>query len=258
MKDSLEMKNILSDVLLVGENTPDRNMIQTTLNHMGLNVMNPRTPVDSLNMLERGLFKLVLVDTFDDPRFSLDLVRRIKDRFDTPVIFLLDKKKDLSEEVCLRAGADDYVTKPINNQILNLRVKQQLNGNHSEGATEPKVLSWNELSLDEDTCDFTINDRYVPLTRTEFNLLSCLLSNPERVYTRPQLLNAMHVLDGIGSDHLIDTHLSRLRVKIRENGGHNYIYAIRGIGVRFSEPNHVKHNGEAGISTKEQLIKEEA
>lgn len=249
------MKNLLSDVLFVGENTPDRSMIQTTLSHMGLNVTNPRTPIDSLNMLERGLFKLVMVDTFEDPRFSLDLVRRIKERFETPVLFLLDKKKDLSEESCLKAGADDFVTKPINNQILNLRVNQQLNGTKAEAASQPKVLSWNELSLDGDTCEFTINDRYVPVTRTEFNLLNCLLSNPERVYTRPQLLNAMHVIDGIGSDHLIDTHLSRLRVKIRDNGGANYIYAIRGIGVRFSEPNHAKKNVEAGSASNKQLMK---
>lgn len=247
------MKNNLRDVLLLDENAPDRSIIQTTLSHMGLNVFQPRTPIDALNLLEHTQFKLVLVDTFENPITSLDLVRRIRDKFDTPIIVLLDKNKDLSEESCFKAGADDYVTKPINDQILNLRVNQQIGSSNSMKLLSPTVLTWNELCLDGETCDFTIHGKYVPLTRTEFNLLRFLLSNPERVFTRPQLLNAMNVTDGIGSDHLIDTHLSRLRVKIRDYGGGNYVYAIRGIGVRFSEPNHARRNAEAGSERKELL-----
>ena len=247
------MKNILSDVLLVEDNLPEKDIIQSTLSHMGLNVMLPRNPTDALRLLDRGFFKLILMDTFEDPTLSIDLVRKIRDRFDTPIIVLLDKQKELTEEQCLKAGADDYVTKPINDQILNLRVKQQITQAKSESMASSQIMNWQDLSLDCETCDFTINGHYVPLTRTEFFLLRCLLSNPERVFTRPQLLNAMNVSEGIGSDHLIDTHLSRLRVKIRENGGGDYIRAVRGIGIKFATPNHQNYEIPNGISNRYQL-----
>ena len=238
------MNDINPDVLLIDENSRDRSDVHGILNSLGLNVMQPRTPLDSLSLLDRRQFKLAIVDTLEDPNLSLDLVRRIKSKSEVPIIGLVDKQKFASEDSFLKAGADDYVPKPINDQLLSLRVAQQLNGNNSKKLASAQVYKWNELTLDGETCEFTINGKYVSLTRTEYLLLSTFLSNPERVFTRPQLLNAMKVMDGIGSDHLIDTHLSRLRVKIRQNGGGNYIYAIRGIGVRFSEPNHSKKHQE--------------
>lgn len=247
------MKKFTDDVLLVDENNREKDVIQRTLSHMGLNVMIPRNPVEALRIMDKSVFKLVLIDTFEDPSVSLDLVRKIRDKFDTPIIMLLDKQKDLTEDKCFKAGIDDYVTKPINDQILNLRVNQQISTSRSESLESALILNWNELSLDSETCDFMINGKYVPLTRTEFFLLRCLLSNPERVFTRPQLLNAMNVTDGIGSDHLIDTHLSRLRVKIRENGGGDYIRAIRGIGIKFSVPNYESQNLVSGISNDYQF-----
>ncbi|MBU6263655.1 MAG: response regulator transcription factor [Actinomycetales bacterium] len=246
------MKKFTDDVLLVDENNREKDVIQRTLSHMGLNVMIPRNPVEALRIMDKSVFKLVLIDTFEDPSVSLDLVRKIRDKFDTPIIMLLDKQKDLTEDKCFKAGIDDYVTKPINDQILNLRVNQQISNIRSESLESALILNWNELSLDSETCDFMINGKYVPLTRTEFFLLRCLLSNPERVFTRPQLLNAMNVTDGIGSDHLIDTHLSRLRVKIRENGGGDYIRAIRGIGIKFSVPNYETQRVVSGISKNYQ------
>lgn len=247
------MKNISNDVLLVEDDLTQKDIIQSTLNHMGLNVLLPRNPTDALRLLDRRIFKLILLDTFKDPTLSIDLVRKIRNRFDTPIIILLDKQREITEEQCLKAGADDYVTKPINDQILNLRVKQQINQSGSDTLESSQVLNWKELTLDCETCDFTINGRYVPLTRTEFFLMRCLLANPERVFTRPQLLNAMNVADGIGSDHLIDTHLSRLRVKIRDNGGGDYIRAVRGIGIKFSPTNQQNQHIPNGILENYQL-----
>ena len=247
------MKNILNDVLLVEDNLIEKDIIQSTLSNMGLNVMLPRNPTDALRLLDRGIFRLILMDTFNDPNLSIDLVHKIRDRFDTPIIVLLDRQKELTEEQYLKAGADDYITKPINDQILSLRVKQQLNQPKPEFLDSSQIINWQELTLDCETCDFTINGGFVSLTRTEFFLLRCLLGNPDRVFTRPQLLNAMNVLDGIGSDHLIDTHLSRLRIKIRENGGGDYIHAVRGIGIKFATPNNHNHDSTKNNSINYQL-----
>ncbi|MEY4677739.1 MAG: hypothetical protein RI992_454 [Actinomycetota bacterium] len=231
------MTNNSNEVLLVDQDLQDKSIIENTLSHMGLKVFLTPTPSTAPDLLSRKEFRLVFIGDFGDPNTSLDLVRIIRDKFDTPIIVLIDREKDLSEISFFKAGADDYVTKPINDQILYLRVNQQLNKFSNQELISPKIQSWEELSLDGETCDFWINNKYVPLTRTEFHLLSCLLSNPDRVFTRPQLLEAMKVGDGIGSDHLIDTHLSRLRIKIRDYGGGNYIYAVRGIGIRLSNPN---------------------
>jgi DNA-binding response OmpR family regulator len=95
------------------------------------------------------------------------------------------------------------------------------------------------LKLQIPVCEFRVGNKVVPLTKTEFLLTQAFMAEPERVISRPELLNVIRVKDGIGSSHLIDTHLSRLRLKIKSNGGGEYIYSIRGLGVRFLAPEHL-------------------
>lgn len=224
----------MANVLLLDNDNSEAKMIQDSLSEYGLIVTPTLSFDDVVRNFDQKDYSLVLIDTFDDPMKSLDATRWIRQKSTVPIIMFVDHQKQINENMCLKAGADDLVNKPINRQVLALRVNQQLSRVNGNSKHESTVLSYGDLTLDLETCDFWVGDIQVPLTKTEFFLIRYFLGKPERVFTRPQLLAAMNIRDGIGSDHLIDTHLSRLRVKIRNNGGCNYFYAVRGLGVKLA------------------------
>jgi two-component system catabolic regulation response regulator CreB len=84
--------------------------------------------------------------------------------------------------------------------------------------------------------NFTIENRAVQLTNTEFQFLQLLMENPQRVFSRSQILTAIGVMKGLGTDQIIDTHASRLRIKIRNNGGPEVIAVVRSVGFRLADP----------------------
>ena len=228
------METMTQNVLLLEDDHIESKKIQDSLGEFGLIVTASRSFDEVVKNFDHSDYSLVLIDTLDEPAKALDMTRWIRQKSTVPIIMFVDRMKHMNESMCLKAGADDYVSKPINHQVLTLRVNQQLGRVNGKNLFESQLLSHGELTLDLETCDFWVGQTLVPLTKTEFYLMRYFLSKPERVFTRPQLLAAMNIRDGIGSDHLIDTHLSRLRVKIRNNNGQNYFYAVRGLGVKLS------------------------
>jgi len=130
-------------------------------------------------------------------------------------------------------------SKPIVQKLFMQRVNYQIDKQSERNALLDEVYTWGNMTLDVPQCEFRIGEKIVPLTKTELLLTQAFFAEPERVISRPELLNVIKVKDGIGSSHLIDTHLSRLRIKIKENGGGDHIYSIRGLGVRFMAPSHL-------------------
>ena len=137
--------------------------------------------------------------------------------------------------MCLAAGADDYITKPVSDQILKLRVNTQMR--HRSARAEPlsMKLTVGGLGLDINNREFTVEGILVPLTRTEFDFLKLLMAQPKHVYTREQVIEAIGGSVIFSSDHLLDTHASRLRTKIKSVGGPRTIHAVRGVGYRLFE-----------------------
>ena len=87
--------------------------------------------------------------------------------------------------------------------------------------------------MDLSNHEYTVSDKELHLTNTEFQFLQLLMENPQRIFTRNQILEAIGVMKGVGSNQLVDTHASRLRKKIRENGGPEVINVIRSVGFRL-------------------------
>jgi DNA-binding response OmpR family regulator len=142
----------------------------------------------------------------------------------------------VNEQMCLNAGADDYVTKPIESRILTSRIGQQVKRGESQRAPRATLLSWGPLAMDLATHTFTIEGKEVGLTNTEYRFLQLLMENPHRVFSRDQILEAIGVMRGVGSNHLVDTHASRIRRKIVKAGGPNLISVIRSVGFRLASP----------------------
>jgi DNA-binding response OmpR family regulator len=142
----------------------------------------------------------------------------------------------IDEQMAMSAGADDYITKPIESKILTSRITQQLKRGQSQRAPRANILKWGDLHMDLSQHSFKIGNNVVNLTNMEYQFLQLLMENPQRVFSRNQILDAIGVMKGIGTDHVVDSHASRIRSKIRENGGPEVIAVIRSVGFRLVNP----------------------
>jgi len=149
---------------------------------------------------------------------------------------LTQRGEVVDEEMVMSAGADDYVSIPIESKILTSRISQQIKRGQTQRAPRANILIWGPLQMDLSEHSIKIEDKHVPLTNMEYQFLQLLMENPQRVFSRNQILEAIGVLKGIGTDHIVDSHASRIRAKIREHGGPEVISVIRSVGFRLTDP----------------------
>lgn len=228
-----------NSALIIETNPIDRKFMQNTLESWNLNVHTENDLNRVRDHFALSDFKIILFHLVQDVMKSLDLLGWMRLQSNGSLIPIIDPGTPVTEDMCIRAGADEVITKPIVQKLFMQRVSYQIDKQNSNDALLDEIYTWGNLTLDVPQCEFRIGDKIVPLTKTELLLTQAFLAEPERVISRPELLNVIKVKDGIGSSHLIDTHLSRLRIKIKENGGGDHIYSIRGLGVRFMAPSHL-------------------
>jgi DNA-binding response OmpR family regulator len=141
--------------------------------------------------------------------------------------------EEMDEAMCLAAGADDYITKPVSARILVLRVTTQLRHRAAQTQIVGSKVSAGPLSIDSESRNLIVDGKLIELTRTEFEFLNLLIANPKRVYTREQISEAIGTSHEYSSDHLLDTHASRIRMKIKEVSDIRVLHAVRGVGYRL-------------------------
>lgn len=175
------------------------------------------------------------------PRMDgIELLRRLRQSANTPVIFLTSKDDEMDEVVGFNVGADDYITKPFSQRLLAERVKAVLRRVRAPGAApEPgdkKSMARGELSLDPNRHACTWKGDQVRLTVTEFLILQALAQRPGYVKSRDQLMDAAYDDQVYVDDRTIDSHIKRLRKKFREvDGEFDAIETLYGVGYRYNE-----------------------
>ena len=152
---------------------------------------------------------------------------------------MLTKRGELvDEQMVLAAGADDYISKPVDSNILSSRIVQQIRRGKSQRSPRANILLWGSMKMDLSNHEFRVAEKELHLPNTEFQFLQLLMENPHRIFTRNQILEAIGVMKGVGSNQLVDTHASRIRKKIRELGGPEVINVIRSVGFRLVDSPH--------------------
>jgi two-component system, OmpR family, response regulator ChvI len=190
------------------------------------------------NPADLGIFDIKM------PRLDgLELLRRLREKSDMPVIFLTSKDEELDEALGLAMGADDYITKPFSQRLLVARVKAILRRaslrrerDESEGAVEIEPMVRGRLEMDQARHDVRWDGRDVTLTVTEFLILEALASRPGVIRTRGQLMDIAYQDDVYVDDRTIDSHIKRLRRKFRQvDPEFSAIDTLYGAGYRFAE-----------------------
>lgn len=182
------------------------------------------------------------------PRMDgMDLLRRLRDVTDMPVIFLTSKDEEIDQLLGLRMGADDYIAKPFSQRLLIERIRALLrrvermqaetSGAPESLEPEDQALERGDLLLDPVRHSVTWKGAPVTLTVTEFLILQTLAQHPGHVKSRDQLMDTAYSEDVYVDDRTIDSHIKRLRKKFRASDqDFDAIETLYGVGYRYKEP----------------------
>ena len=189
----------------------------------------------ALQLAQRDRPDLVVLDLGLPDMDGLDVIRRLRERSRVPVVVLTARGEESDRLVGLELGADDYVVKPFSPKEIVARVRAVLR--RTEQAAEPgRVVRAGDVTVDLDRMSVTAGERAVELTRTEIQLLATLARQPGRVFTRAQLLDAIHGVEVDSYERAIDAHVKNIRRKLEADPRRpRYVLTVHAVGYRFAE-----------------------
>lgn len=191
---------------------------------------------EALSMAKENDYDIILLDLMLPKMSGLDVCQQIREFSGVPIIMLTAKGEDMDKIMGLEYGADDYITKPFNILEVKARIKAILRRTKRQDKTEEKarVVQAGDLRMDVDSRRVFIGDREVNLTAKEFDVLQLLVFNPNKVYSRENLLNIVWGYEYPGDVRTVDVHIRRLREKIEDNPSEpKYVHTKWGVGYYF-------------------------
>jgi two-component system alkaline phosphatase synthesis response regulator PhoP len=177
---------------------------------------------------------LIVLDLMLPGMDGFELCRTLRQESKVPIVMLTARVEEPDKLNGLELGADDYITKPFSARELVARIRTVLR--RASGDTSPDIIRVGEVTLDRTQYQVSIQDRSVSLTSTEFELLATMMSQPGRIFTRTQLLNAVRGVAFESYERAIDSHIRNLRRKLEPG---EYIITVHGIGYKF-QGNHAQ------------------
>jgi two-component system, OmpR family, response regulator len=228
------MEPMSSRTILIADDDPHiREVLRFALSKAGHQVIEAEDGEQALERAAKDTPDLVVLD-INMPRMDgLEVCRRLRAEGDLPILFLSSRDDEIDRVLGIELGADDYVVKPFSPREVVARVSAILRRGGARAAPvgEGKsVTQLGRLMLDSEGWKAAWDGVDVPLTVTEFSLLRALASQPGRVLTRDNLIDALHGPGFAITDRTIDSHIRNLRAKFAKTGGHDLIETRPGIG----------------------------
>jgi DNA-binding response OmpR family regulator len=222
------------DLILVVDDVADiRYFVKAALAPEGYDLIEASNGTDALHLIRTRNPSLVILDLSIGQPDGFEVCREVRKTSTVPIIILTSHVQEMDEAMCLAAGADDYITKPVSARILALRTSTQIRHRAAVKSMQGSVITFEDLALDTESRDFFIEGRRIELTKTEYDFLGLLFTNPKRVFSREEVSQAIGTSHEYSSDHLLDTHASRIRMKIKEVSEKKVLHAVRGVGYRL-------------------------
>ena len=223
------------NLMLVDDDKNSREGYQTYLSAKGFRVHAFGGGADALAFAKSSSPDLVVLDLGLPDVDGLDVARRLRRTSELPIIMLTARADEADTLIGLELGADDYVTKPFSPRELVARVRAVLRRAEAT-RSGARVLRAGDLVVDRDAMRVTLGERRIELTATEFALLAAMAAQPGRVFTRAQLLDAIHGEAFDAYERAIDAHVKNIRRKLEPDPrSPRHLLTVIGVGYRLSD-----------------------
>jgi Response regulators consisting of a CheY-like receiver domain and a winged-helix DNA-binding domain len=217
-------------ILLVDDDKNISELIKIYLEKEGYSCAQAFDGKEAIAMMDQSI-ELVVLDIMLPIMNGWDVLKEVRKKYDIPVIMLTAKGETFDKVLGLELGADDYIVKPFDPKELIARVKAVLRRYKSVDSS--KTINYEEISIDMDKFQVTLKGNVVEMPPKELELLYFLASNPNKVYTREQLLNEIWSYDFVGDSRTVDVHVKRLREKIETANVNWSLKTVWGVGYKF-------------------------
>jgi DNA-binding response OmpR family regulator len=224
----------MTRVLIVDDEPAIVRLIRDYLERAGFEVVTAGNGEDALHVFARGRPDLVILDLTLPRMDGLDVARALRRAGDVPIIMLTARTEEADRVAGLELGADDYVTKPFSAREIVARVRAVLRRAQAAAMHEDVVRVGDAIVLDAPRMHVEVDGRDVPLTATEFQLLLHMARQPGRVFTRAQLLDAVHGVAVESYERAIDAHVKNIRRKLEPDPrSPRHLQTVFGVGYRL-------------------------
>lgn len=217
------------NILVVEDNADMRELFCTVLSDSGYNSIPAKDGIDALDIMDKEYIDLIVADIMMPEMNGYELTKSLRDaNYELPILMVTAKEQFADMQKGFRAGADDYMVKPINVKELVLRVQALLR--RAKISTDKKIVVGSTV-LNYDALTVTINGKETLLPQKEFYLLYKLLSYPNKIFTRPQLMDEIWGMFSETDERTVNTHINRLRDRF-EGCNDFEIVTVRGLGYK--------------------------
>ncbi len=192
----------------------------------------------ALEMARQNDYDIILLDVMLPELNGFEVCQMLREESDVPIIMLTAKGDDMDKILGLEYGADDYITKPFNILEVKARIKAIIRRTKKRAEKEPapRTIVSGDMKIELDSRRVFIGEKEVNLTAKEFDLLELLITNPNKVFNRENLLDLVWGFDYPGDVRTVDVHVRRLREKIEANPSEpKYIHTKWGVGYYFQK-----------------------
>ncbi len=214
----------------------DRNIVELLrlyIEKEGYQTITASNGREAINAFGREKPDLIILDVMMPEVDGWQVCKEIRKTSDTPIIMLTAKGETFDKVLGLELGADDYMVKPFETKELMARIKAVLRRFDSKDKVHQEEVRYENLSVNLANYELKLNDKIIEIPPKELELLHFLASNPNRVFTREQLLEEVWGFDYFGDSRTVDVHIKRLREKLENIEGNWTLKTVWGVGYKF-------------------------
>lgn len=225
------MNDKFGKILIVDDDTHINELIDMYLKSSGYETKQCFNGIDACNIINDQNIGLVILDIMLPGKDGMEVLKYIRKTSNIPVIMLTAKGETFDKVLALELGADDYVVKPFDPKELMARVKA-VSRRYTVQKTNEDLIKFNDLTIDIGAYEVIYKGSNIKLAPKELELLHFIASNPNKVFTREQLMYEVWGYDYPGDSRTVDVHIKRLREKIK--GGEGWeVQTVWGVGYKF-------------------------
>ena len=223
-------------VLIIDDERELRTMLSSYLQAEGFETLEAADGQQGLESAKKTEPDLIILDVGLPGIDGFEVLRRLRQRSDVPVIMLTARAEEMDRVVGLTVGADDYVTKPFSPREVSARITAILRRSSMamRSSEDEEVLRFEGLTIDPARREVVCDGIPVEISTLEFDLLAALAASPGRVFSREQLMEKVWGWDYFGVDRVVDVHVVNIRKALSDDPAHpRFIGTVRGVGYKF-------------------------